>query len=54
MKNVFYVRLALENALYEHTTDKTTLEEMEEIRTTVNKVIDDFIKENNIKRKEMN
>ena len=49
MRKSFDIRLALENALYEHTTDDTTLEEMEEIRKEVNEVIDSFIKENNIK-----
>lgn len=48
-ENQLYISNALENSLYEHTTDDTTLEEMEEIRVKVNKVIDEFIKDNNIK-----
>ena len=45
----FDIKLAVENALYEHTTDDMGLKEIEEIREAINKVIDDFIKENNIK-----
>lgn len=45
----FYIRLAVENALYEHTTDNMALKEIEEIRQIINDTIDDFIKENNIK-----
>ena len=45
----FYIRLAVENALYEHTTDNITLKEIEEIRQIINDIINDFIKENNIK-----
>lgn len=44
-----YIKLAVENALYEHTTDNMTLKEIEEIRQIINDTIDDFIKENNIK-----
>lgn len=45
----FDIKLAVENALYEHTTDDMGLKEIEEIREIVNKTIDEFIKENNIK-----
>lgn len=45
----FYIKLAVENALYEHTTDNMTLKEIEEIRQIINDIINDFIKENNIK-----
>lgn len=45
----FDIRLAVENALYEHTTDNITLKEIEEIRQIINDTINDFIKENNIK-----
>lgn len=45
----FYIRLAVENALYEHTTDNITLKEIEEIRQIINDIINDFIKENDIK-----
>lgn len=45
----FYIRLAVENALYEHATDNITLKEIEEIRQIINDTINDFIKENNIK-----
>lgn len=43
------IRVAMENALYEHTTDDIGLKEIEEIREVVNSAIDDFIKENNIR-----
>ena len=42
----FDIKLAVKNALYEHTTDNMTLKE---IRQIINDTIDDFIKENNIK-----
>ena len=45
----FDIKLAVENALYEHTTDDMGLKKIEEIRGIINKTIDDFIKENNIK-----
>jgi hypothetical protein len=45
----FDIKLAVENALYEHTTDNITLKEIEEIRQIINDTINDFIKENNIK-----
>lgn len=45
----FYIKLAVENALYEHTTDNITLKDIEEIRQIINDTINDFIKENNIK-----
>ena len=45
----FEIKLSVENALYEHTTDNMRLEEIEEIREIINKTIDDFIKENKIK-----
>ena len=45
----FDIKLAVENALYEHATDDMRLKEIEEIREIVNKTIDDFIKDNNIK-----
>ena len=45
----FYIKLAVENALYEHTTDNITFKEIEEIRQIINDTINDFIKENNIK-----
>ena len=45
----FDIKLAVENALYEHTTDNITLKEIEEIRQIINDTVDDFIKENNIK-----
>ena len=48
MRKSFDIRLALENALYEHLTEDTTLEDMEEIRKEVNSVIDAYIKENGI------
>ena len=48
----FDIRLAVENALYEHTTDDMGLKEIEEIRGIINKTIDDFIKENNIKQQQ--
>lgn len=44
----FDIKLALENALYEHTTDNIGLKDVEEIREIINKTIDDFVKENNI------
>lgn len=43
------IRLAIENILYEQTTDDITREEIEEIRKIANNVIDGFIEENNIK-----
>lgn len=45
----FDIKLAVENALYEHTTDDMGLKEIEEIRQIINETIDDFIEENNIK-----
>lgn len=45
----FDIKLAVENALYEHTTDNMGLKDIEEIREIINKTIDDFIKENKIK-----
>lgn len=45
----FDIKLEVENALYEHTTDNITLKEIEEIRQIINDTINDFIKENNIK-----
>lgn len=42
------IRIAVENALYEHTTDDATLDDIEEIRQLFNSIIDDFIKENNM------
>ncbi len=41
--------VAVENILYEHTTDDMGLKEIEEIREAVNSAIDNFIKENNIR-----
>lgn len=42
------IRIAVENVLYEHTTDKISLADVEEIRKLFNSIIDDFIKENDI------
>lgn len=42
------IRISVENALYEHTTDDATLDDIEGIRQLFNLIIDDFIKENNI------
>ena len=52
MRKSFDIRLALENALYEHLTEDTTLEDMEEIRKEVNSVIDAYIKENGIEKRQ--
>lgn len=43
------IRIAVENILYENTTDETTSEDMEKIREMLNSVVDDFVKENKIK-----
>lgn len=45
------IRISVENVLYEHTTDNTTIEDMEEIRNVFNSVVDDFIKENKIEKR---
>lgn len=42
------IRISVENALYERTTDDATLDDIEGIRQLFNLIIDDFIKENNI------
>lgn len=44
------IRVAVENALYEYTTDDASLDDIEEIRQLFNSIIDDFIKENNMVR----
>lgn len=42
------LRIAVENALYEHTSDNTTLNDINEIRELFNSILDDFTEENNI------
>lgn len=44
------IRIALENVLYEYTTDDASLDDIEEIRLLFNSIIDDFINENNMVR----